>query len=53
MYAVFRDGYQECEFTTLEMARELLKTYKGRNDFYVVGIYSKNQDGSISWVEGR
>jgi hypothetical protein len=51
VYAVYRDGFRQTSFATLEVARRSLERYKKYDDYYQLAIYRQNPDGSIVWVE--
>jgi hypothetical protein len=51
VYTVCRDGFRVCEYSTLEKAREVYARYPKSNGYYVLAIYRKNDDGSLSFVE--
>ena len=51
IFAVYRDGFQLCDFGTLDDARACLSHYKRGSGYYQLCIYRKNDDGKLVWVE--
>lgn len=51
VYAVYRDGFRQTVFMSLEKARLSLENQKRYKDFYQLAIYRQNPDGSLAWVE--
>lgn len=51
VYAVYRDGFRQTNFVTLEKARLSLQHQKPYKNYYQLAIYRLNDDGTLTFVE--